>query len=38
MPVPRHPKEQVGSARLIAIEDGGRQQIEVFVLVDLLAI
>jgi ribosomal-protein-alanine N-acetyltransferase len=38
MPVPRHPKEKVGGARLIALEDGGSQQIEVFVLLDLLAI
>ena len=38
MPVPRHPKKKVGRARLIAIEDGGRQQIEVLVLLDLLAI
>jgi hypothetical protein len=38
MPIPRHPKEKFGGARLIAIEDGGRQQIEVLVLLDRLAI
>jgi hypothetical protein len=38
MLVPRHPKEQVGGARLIALKDRLGEHIEVFVFPNLVSV